>query len=980
MKHLIKLFRVTALLMLLTPLHPAFAAETPAATKAAVAVKAETIKAKLEEVKASTDLEEASKTTLTELYQKALTFQEEMASSTSNTTIYKQARESAPAEAQVIREKLEAAQQNPKEVTPGVSDDTPLPEVEQELLKQKADSAAVEAKLNGLEGQLAIEKERPNAIRKRLTEAKQRQEEIIAAVKLPAPADESASLTEAKRWALQSEGMALMAEINALDQELLSQPARIQLLDAQRDQTAASLKRIRTRVQMIDTLLSRRRLADAEQARTAAEAAQREAIGKHPLVQELAQQNAALSQDLISLASRLEQATAEEDTVSQEAKNIGEALRDTRKKVGFAGLNKALGQLLLEQRQELPDPRAFRKKDKVREQEINDAGLRLIQYEEERRSLRNIPDYVRALVASLPEEEAAQIQGELEELVNSRKALLETAMSSNQSYLRTLGELDFTYHNFIEKIETYDKFLGEHLLWVRSVPPPNLELLYAIPEHAAQLLSPTNWYDVLRIITDQATHSPGYMLLILIAAVLLLKRRQSRRALLATAEKIGRPSTDQFTYTFQALLLSLVLAAPWPLLLAATGWELGHTLEHTEFSRTVAKALLWVAPPFYYLGSFRAICIPGGLAEMHFRWDAHSLKLLRRLLIRFMFSFLPILFIAVIVISQDSKLLGGGLGRLLIIFVLVTLALFSFRLFNPRRGALLPYQKRYPKSPLSRLRYLWLILGVATPLGLAGLAIAGYLYTAGALTRNLLDTLWFILVLVIIHQLLVRWLLVTRRRLAFRAIIERRRARAEEKATEKDEPWSGDLPEQVEEPVVDLITLDQESRKLLNMSLVIVGVFGVWLFWSDILPAFAVLEKITLWYSTTQVAGQETPLPITLADIGLALLVAVVTILATKQFPSLLEMVLLQRLKMTAGGRYAAKTLARYAIATGGTILAIGMLGGRWGQIQWLVAALSLGIGFGLQEIVANFISGIIILFEQPIRVGDMVTVGDSVG
>jgi potassium efflux system protein len=337
----------------------------------------------------------------------------------------------------------------------------------------------------------------------------------------------------------------------------------------------------------------------------------------------------------------------------------------------------------------------------------------------------------------------------------------------------------------------------------------------------------------------------------------------------------------------------------------------------------------------------------------------------------------------VIVISQDSKLLGGGLGRLLIIFVLATLALFSFRLFNPRRGALLPYQKRYPKSPLSRLRYLWLILGVATPLGLAGLAIAGYLYTAGALTRNLLDTLWFILVLVIIHQLLVRWLLVTRRRLAFRAIIERRRARAEEKATEeareKDEPWSG-LPEQVEEPVVDLVALDHESRKLLNMSLVIVGVFGVWLFWSDILPAFAVLEKITLWYSTTQVAGQETPLPITLADIGLALLVAVVTILATKQFPSLLEMVLLQRLKMTAGGRYAAKTLARYAIATGGTILAIGMLGGRWGQIQWLVAALSLGIGFGLQEIVANFISGIIILFEQPIRVGDMVTVGDSVG
>ncbi len=51
-----------------------------------------------------------------------------------------------------------------------------------------------------------------------------------------------------------------------------------------------------------------------------------------------------------------------------------------------------------------------------------------------------------------------------------------------------------------------------------------------------------------------------------------------------------------------------------------------------------------------------------------------------------------------------------------------------------------------------------------------------------------------------------------------------------------------------------------------------------------------------------------------------------------------------------------------------------------WSKLQWLLTALSVGLGFGMQEIFANFVSGIIILFERPMRIGDTITIGTYSG
>lgn len=61
-------------------------------------------------------------------------------------------------------------------------------------------------------------------------------------------------------------------------------------------------------------------------------------------------------------------------------------------------------------------------------------------------------------------------------------------------------------------------------------------------------------------------------------------------------------------------------------------------------------------------------------------------------------------------------------------------------------------------------------------------------------------------------------------------------------------------------------------------------------------------------------------------------------------------------------------------------IFILSQLGLQWRNIQWLAAAMTVGLGFGLQEIFANFVSGLILLFERPVRVGDIVTVGNVTG
>ena len=86
------------------------------------------------------------------------------------------------------------------------------------------------------------------------------------------------------------------------------------------------------------------------------------------------------------------------------------------------------------------------------------------------------------------------------------------------------------------------------------------------------------------------------------------------------------------------------------------------------------------------------------------------------------------------------------------------------------------------------------------------------------------------------------------------------------------------------------------------------------------------------------------------------------------------------RMNITPGISYATSSLLNYIILALGFIVALGAVGVDFSKVTLLAGAFGVGIGFGLQSVVNNFVSGLILLFERPVHVGDALQIGDLQG
>jgi potassium efflux system protein len=622
------------------------------------------------------------------------------------------------------------------------------------------------------------------------------------------------------------------------------------------------------------------------------------------------------------------QAKQDLQKVQDELAKVQGRFVDIQKRLAYAGKSSAVFSLMRKARSETPDPESHERRIHLRAEEISDLQLRLLDLQEQR--------------DALPDTDEAQIQ------------ILDDSIHDYGDYLTTLVELDTQEQMLVDETRKFQALVEGSILWTPSAKPISLDDAGPAGEALRYLADPRNWTGAAATAWRNFRQAPLPMLAGLVAAGLILIYRPKIVARLRrVAQGIRDGVADTFGRSIEALLWAVVLTAPLPGLVLLASGLFNST---GKFETGLSRGLLNIGMALAALQFLRQVCRPMGLAEAHFDWPAQSLRTGRRAIRFLLVAICLTMFVMPLLASSGNDASRTSLGRLVLTVQFVAMAVFMHVILRPRG----PIVDHAIKTGLFyRFRHVWHALGLAAPVLAIVLAWAGYVLTAGVLSQRLIYTFLFISLAVIVLTGAKRALSVGLRRSA-------------ETDPRPDVTIASPTPAgQAGSPApwVQVQHTRTQIDHLLRFTTMLVMVLIVWWVWTPIIPALGMLKHVELWGGT-----------VSLADAGLAVIVLVLTFVLCGNFPALVEAMVLQRLPMDTGAKYAIRTVLRYVIGVVGAVVALGLVGVEWSNVQWLVAAMTVGLGFGLQEIFANFVSGLIILFERPIRLGDTVTVGDVTG
>lgn len=900
------------------------------------------------------------------------------------TVEFRQAREQAPEKLTQVKTELENTPREPKVDEP--YQDWSLTQIEQRLKQLEAEFAGAGREAADREAEALRRTQRRTEVPQALAQAREQLDNIKKEFTQKPDSSISAEQAQANRVLARFTQQALEKRIESLNEEILSYDARSELLASRRELATRRVAYYESLVKQWQKIFYQQRQIEAQQTADQVQQARRQAALSHPLIQKLAEENVQLAQlrtgpkGLIAL-NAARSATLEE--IEKELSDVTSEFDSVQKKLQAAGLTDVISVILLSKRNELPDTRLHKQNIKNRRAETARARFEWLKYDEQYAHLTDVEvsleETFEEITDTLTPEQRELMEPEVRTLLQTRRDLIKDLVDEYDTYLGNLADLDVEERLLVRKVNEFTDYINENILWVRIAAPLSLSVFADLWDALLWLAAPDNWYNLAQAVMLDLKSNPAlYALLVLALLILSFYKRRFKRRISEISSLVGIKYKDSLLYSLHVLFLSVLMVLSIPLLLMFLGQRLLFSPMEYEFLDAVGWSIRQVGLFILVVGFLRIICLSSGLAVKHFGLPVATGKFIRRHLYTFMVCMIPLMFIGGIIEHQSLDIHKQSLGRVVLILQLMLLSGLLAALVRPRGLFMQAVLLHHPEGWLARLKFIWYSLAVVLPLAIALSAALGYNYSARQLFGCLVATLFLILILILLSALIIRSVSIVQTRLAWKEELEQLRQKRD-KSVAPQQDSDGDTEKTSspqDEAQEELRQISVKSKRFLRTILVLILLVGLWFIWSPMLPALGIFDRMEIWQTTKD--GID--VPVTVADLIFSVIVIIATIIMARNLIIFLDIFVLVRLPLDRGVRFAIVTITRYLIAVVGVVLALSLLGVSWSKVQWLIAAMTVGLGFGLQEIFANFVSGLIILFEQPMRVGDTVTVGDISG
>ncbi|MFZ7312131.1 mechanosensitive channel MscK [Avibacterium volantium] len=839
--------------------------------------------------------------------------------------------------------------------------DFSLSELQTKLITTQQNLQQVQADLVAINAQLVNQRAAPERAQSALSSNLLRTQEIDKQLFSLAPGS-----TEKIRLDAELEYLTLQNYYNQLllqgNNDLTS------LYTIQSEEKTLQQQQLQNKLSLLQQVINEKNLQETRQQAEQLKQSQNNNSTTNPAILEQQKVNLQISQDLIKETTQLNILSQDNLRIKSVLDNLQQTERNINEQISALQGTLVLSRIINKQKQLLPQDQMIQGLSK----QITDLRVKIFDLTESRDNLYDTSGYIANLAKTANTTFNDAEKAQLNSILQERRKLLSDTITILNNQLNLAINIELNQQQVTAISDTLQSKLQQQSFWVRSNPPIDLDwvanflpkLQFQLKD-ISKLISFSNWTENI----FPATVS----ILFLLSIVGLIQWRKDKitQRLALINSRINTLKGERQRYTPEAIFWTLILC------LRSTFIFLSALILLLTFCfETPEDFLFWAVrmAGYWLLFAFiLAMLRPNGLAYRHFNMPKNNVQLFYSVFKRSVW--INALWLnAAIFTYLDTGITNDVLGEVLTIFILV-ITLF---IVGPRlRYAVTIYQQTQEQAGEQShfLRFARLVLVIA-PIALIVLIIMGYYYTALNLMEHLMSSYFVLVIWMIARDVVYRGFTVSARRLAYRRLQEKIQAQQAQKE-ENNNDLNSDYSRE-ESLAISQVKSQVKSVVDLLLWLALFGLF-YWV-WSDLITVAYYLEGVTLWQQQVVTETGTVSESITLLNLLFALIIIIGTYALVKNIGGLLEVLVFSRMSFSQGTPYTITTLLTYFIIAIGGGAAFSVLGMSWSKLQWLFAALSVGLGFGLQEIFANFISGIIILFERPVRIGDVVTIGEYSG